>query len=64
MVFRLAYLDLTMANSKGLKVKVMNIASVKISKMVTDGGNIIIAIKYEVAYGLLISIFRFGWRLF
>ena len=30
-----------------------------ISKMVTVRKNIIIAIKYEVTYGLLISIFRF-----
>ena len=61
MVFWLAYLYLTWPI---LKVKVMHISNVNISKMITDRENLTITIKYEVAYGLSISIFRFDIGLF
>ena len=64
--FRLAYLYLHIlrVNVK-VKVKVkgkftvMHISTTNISKMVRDGANIIISIKYEDAYGLSMRIFRF-----
>ena len=37
----------------------MRLSTVNISKMATDRVNIIIAINYEVIYGLLIGIFGF-----
>ena len=40
-----------------VKIKVMHILTANISKMLTDEVNITIAIKYEVTYGLSISIF-------
>ena len=40
-------------------VKVMNIPTANISKMVTDRENIAIVIKYEIARGLSIRIFTF-----
>ena len=47
-----------------IKLKVLNSSTANISKIVTDKSNITIAIKYEIAYGLLISIFRFHLVLF
>ena len=46
--FQIAYLHLTLAYSK-VKIKVMLILSVRISKIVTDRAN---NMKYEDAYGL------------
>ena len=37
----------------------MNFSTAVIIKVVTDGANITITIKYEVAYGLSIRIFKF-----
>ena len=37
----------------------MHISTAIITKMVIDGANITINIKYEVEYGLLITVFRF-----
>ena len=39
-------------------ITVLHISTANISKIMTDEAKII-AIKYEVAYGLLIGIFRF-----
>ena len=47
-----------------VKVKVINILTVNISKMITDRTNITIAIKYEIEYGLSISVFKFDLCLF
>ena len=55
MGFRLAYLDLTLLE---VKLKVMHISSVNISKMVTDSANITIAIEYDVTYGRLLAYLR------
>ena len=43
------------------KVKVIEILTVYMSKIVTDSANFI-AIKYEIRYGFLIGIFRFDLR--
>ena len=42
-----------------VKVRVMHISIMNISKMVTDRANIAIANMYEVAYGLSIGISTF-----
>ena len=42
-----------------VKVKIVHISTVNISKMMTYMANIIIAMKYEAAYWLSIDIFRF-----
>ena len=47
-----------------VKVKVMHIPTVIISQTVNNEVSIIITIKYEVAYGLSITIFRFNLGLF
>ena len=47
-----------------VKVKVIHTWTMNISKKVTDRVNTTIAIKYEVEYGLSISVFRFDLRLF
>ena len=41
----------------------MTILTANISKMMTDTAHITTAIKYEIVYGLLISIFIFGLGL-
>ena len=58
MAFRSAYLCLTLAYSKGQSRSDTD-STANVSKMVTDGANITIAIKYEVTYVLSISIFKF-----
>ena len=55
---------LNLAHIVKVKVKVMNISTANISKIVTDRANITSVIKYEVAYGISISIFRFNLSLF
>ena len=40
-------------------VKLMHILNGRILQMVTDKGNVAIANKYEVAYGLSVGIFIF-----
>ena len=60
MAFLLAYLHLIFAHYK-VKVKIMHISIVvNASKIASKNENIIIAIKYEFAYGLsIISEYRF-----
>ena len=58
MTFQLAFLQLTLAYSKG-PFKFIHISTVNISKMVSNRTNITIAMKYEVTNGLSIGIFRF-----
>ena len=51
MCFRLAYLHLTLAHSKGQgQAKVMHISTENTLDLLKDIANIIIAIKYENAY--------------
>ena len=58
MGFLLAYLHLILVYLK-VKVKLIDISTVNISKMVKNMANISITIKYEVAYRLSIRLFAF-----
>ena len=61
--FRLPYLDLTSAHSKGQGEGHVHFGS-ECLEMVTDRANIIIAIRYKVIYALLIGIFTFDFDPF
>ena len=60
MTFWLAYLHLPLEHSKG---QVMHIWTGNISQTVTGRANIVIANKYDIAYGLSIVIFIFDLGL-